>query len=106
MGKKESVIKSLKDFKKSLSKDFPVKRMLLFGSYASGKPRKDSDIDLIIVSSKFKRLNFIKRGAKMYGYWKIRFPVDFLCYTPKEFNKLKKRPTIVKEAIDNGIEIN
>jgi len=40
----------------------------------------------------------------MYDYWNLDLPVDFLCYTPKEFNKLKKQISIVKEAIENGIE--
>jgi len=79
--------------------------MYFFGSMASGKPRKYSDLDLIIVSPKFEKLNFFKRGAKMYNYWKLDHPVDFICYTPKEFNKLKKQITIVKEAVETGIEI-
>ena len=81
------------------------KKIIFFGSRSHGKPGKWSDIDLVIVSSKFRRLNFFKRGAKMYDYWKLNYPVDFLCYTPEEFNKLKKQITIVKEAVENGIEI-
>ena len=42
----------------------------------------------------------------MYDYWSLKYPVDFLCYTPEEFNKLKKQITIVREAVENGIEIN
>ncbi len=79
--------------------------MFFFGSMASKKQHKYSDIDLIIVSSKFKRLNFFKRGARMYDYWNLDYPVDFLCYTPEEFNKLKKQITIVREAVKEGIEI-
>jgi len=41
----------------------------------------------------------------MYDYWELDLPVDFLCYTPKEFDKLKNKITIVKEAVENGIEI-
>ena len=79
--------------------------MYFFGSRARGKSHKYSDIDLIIVSPKFKKLNFFKRGARMYDYWNLNYPVDFLCYTPKEFNKLKKQITIVSEAVKEGIEI-
>ena len=105
MGKKTSIREKLKIFKKDLNKNIPISKMYFFGSMVSGMPHKDSDIDLIIVSPKFKKLDFFKRGAKMYDYWKLRYPVDFICYTPKEFNKLKKQPSIVKEAIENGIEI-
>ena len=59
----------------------------------------------MIVSKQFKKLKFRKRASKMYDYWNLDYPVDFLCYTPEEFNKLKNRITIVKEAVETGIEI-
>ncbi|MEK6983958.1 MAG: nucleotidyltransferase domain-containing protein [Nanoarchaeota archaeon] len=104
MDRKEAIAK-LKSFKKLVSKDLTISDMYFFGSIATGKPHKYSDIDLVIVSPKFRELNFFKRGALMYNYWNLRYPVDFLCYTPEEFNKLKKQITIVKEAVENGIEI-
>lgn len=105
MGKKKSIKDQLKLFKKNLNRDIPVKKIYFFGSRTSKKFHKDSDIDLVIVSPKFKKWDFFKRGAKMYDYWKLRYPVDFLCYTPEEFNKLKKQISIVKEAIETGVEI-
>lgn len=103
---RRKIIKSkLRDFKKSVNKDFPIRKMYFFGSRATGRPHKYSDIDLIIVSPKFKKLNFFQRGAKMYDYWNLRMPVDFLCYSEEEFKKLKKEVTIVREAVREGIEI-
>ncbi len=105
MAKNKSLTKKLALFKKKVSRDIPVKKMIFFGSRAVGKPNLDSDVDLIIVSPKFRKLDFFKRGAKMYDYWDLRMPVDFLCYTPEEFKKLSKQVTIVSEAIKSGIEI-
>ena len=31
--------------------------------------------------------------------------MDILCYTPEEFEKLKKRIGIVQEAVKEGIEV-
>ena len=104
MGRKKH-IDYLREFKKRLNKNIPTDKVILFGSRVKGKPHRWSDFDLVIVSPKFRKLNFIKRGAKMYDYWIIDYPVDFLCYTPKEFNKLKKQITIVREAVREGIEI-
>jgi len=104
MDKKRRLI-HLKEFKNQVNKDIPITKMFLFGSQTSGKAHRWSDIDLVIVSSKFNKLNFFQRGAKMYDYWTLRQPVDFLCYTPKEFNKLKSQVTIVREAVRTGIEI-
>jgi uncharacterized protein len=106
MDKKESVVKRLRKFRKKVGREFSVEKMYLFGSFAWGKLHKDSDVDLIIVSKKFSGMNFFERGAKMYNYWTLRLPVDFLCYTPEEFRKLKNQVTIVSEAVKKGIEIN
>ncbi|MBS3118771.1 nucleotidyltransferase domain-containing protein [Candidatus Woesearchaeota archaeon] len=83
----------------------PIERMILFGSRADGTAKKDSDVDLIIVSPRFKLWDFFKRGAKMYDYWDVGYPADFLCYTPEEFNRLSKQITLVSEAIKKGIEL-
>ncbi len=99
------IITKLKEFKKDVNRDYPMKRIIFFGSRAKGKPHRWSDIDLILVSPKFKRMDFIRRGARMYNYWKINYPVDFLCYSPEEFKREKKRITIVKQAVEEGIEI-
>ncbi|MBM3304018.1 MAG: nucleotidyltransferase domain-containing protein [Candidatus Aenigmarchaeota archaeon] len=106
MVREKPIIRELRTFKKELSRDFPVEKIILFGSLATGRAHEDSDVDLIIVSPKFRGMGFFKRGASMYDYWTIRKPVDFLCYTPEEFKKLSKGVTIVREAEEHGIEIN
>lgn len=104
MGQK-AIVKLLKRYKENVSKDIPIDRMLLFGSYAGGKAHPDSDVDLLVVSPSFRRMNFFKRGARMYGHWGMNHPVDFLCYTPEEFQRLRKEVTIVRDAEREGIEI-
>jgi uncharacterized protein len=102
MDKKESV-KSINKFSERLSKDFDIKKIIFFGSRATGNAKKHSDIDLIIVSNNFKKMNFFERVSKMYDYWTIDMPVDFLCYTEEEFDKLRKLVSIVSYALKNGI---
>jgi len=104
MGRKKH-IELLKEFKDKISEKIPIKKMILFGSRVSGKPRRWSDFDLIIVSEKFEKEGGLRRGVWFYDYWDLDYPVDFLCYTPEEFNKLKNQITIVREAIKEGIEI-
>lgn len=105
MGQKKSLMQQLKTFKMNVSKDIPIDKLILFGSMATGKTHKWSDVDLIIVSGKFRRLNFFERGAKMYDYWTVKHPVDFICYTPEEFEKMSKRITIVRQALEEGVEV-
>ena len=99
--KKPELIKQLKKFKKQNK----IERMYFFGSMAYGKPSKYSDIDLIVVSKKFTGKGLLNRAPNLYIKWNLNYPVDFLCYTPEEFNKLKKQVTIIREAVKNGIEI-
>ena len=102
MGKKESkLIRKLQEFKNQNK----IEKMYLFGSMATGKTHKWSDVDLIVVSKRFRRKGIIDRSSNLYIRWNLDYPVDFLCYTPEEFNKLKKQITIVREAVREGIEI-
>ena len=105
MVKKKNLKEELKDFKFRLSEKIPINKLIFFGSMAKGKSRKYSDVDLIIVSSKFKGMEFRYRPIGFYKYWNLDLPFDFLCYTPEEFNRLKKQVTIVREAVREGIEI-
>jgi hypothetical protein len=104
MGRK-SHLNLLEKFKENLNKKIFVNKLILFGSRAWGKPQRYSDFDLIVVSKDFENKNFIKRGSQLFNYWNLNYPVDFICYTPEEFNKLKKGVTIVSKAIREGIEI-
>lgn len=105
MVRKTAVMNELKKFKQALQKEISVSKLILFGSVAEGTATKDSDVDLIIVSPAFSKLNFFKRGALMYDYWKPLLAVDFLCFTPEEFEARKKGVTIVSHALKHGIVI-
>ena len=43
-------------------------KILLYGSYAKGNPREDSDIDLVVVSDNFKDMNIRERLEKVKNY--------------------------------------
>lgn len=79
--------------------------MIFFGSRAEGKYNRYSDVDIIIVSQKFKKLKSFQRPTVLRLKWNLSYPVDMLCYTPEEFEIRKKQPSIVKEAVETGIEI-
>lgn len=64
-----------------------LQKIILFGSYAYGKPREDSDLDLLVVIKKssqprYKRANIIRKHL-----WGITdTPKDILVYTEDEIN--------------------
>lgn len=102
---KEKNIEMLREFKERLSEKIEIEKMIFFGSRVSGKTHRWSDFDLLIVSPKFERKKFRYRPLGFHRYWNLNYPVDFLCYTPREFNKLKKQVTLVREAVEKGVEI-
>ena len=70
-----------------------------------GEATSVSDIDVIIVSDFFKGIRFVKRMGVVLK--KIRFSrhVDFICYTPEEFEEIRNSSIIVKEALLEGIAV-
>ena len=61
MGKRKTFIEAVKEFKANVSKDLPLKKVVLFGSRAKDINSKWSDVDLLIVSDKFKKMKFRER---------------------------------------------
>jgi len=99
------VMKRLREFKE-IAKKYKVERIILFGSQATGKTKGSSDVDLIIVSRDKRKLELLQ---SLYHEWhinqRINLPVDFICYTPEEFEKKEGEISIVSLALKEGIEI-
>jgi len=98
--------KIVKSFVKAVRKKIPSSKIYLFGSRVKGNAKKDSDYDFLIISKDFKGSNFEERCAEIY-FIKRKIPaaMDILCYTPEEFEKQKKQISIVRVAVEEGIEI-
>ena len=102
---KNKIIDDLKKFKEKISKDYEIEKFIFFGSRSVGKPNKDSDVDIMLVSRNFNGKSVLKRSPELYLKWDLEYSVDFLCYTPEEFDNLRNKITIVREAARKGIEI-
>ena len=105
MGRKQKLIQELNSFAVKISQEYPLQKMILFGSRAKGKHHEDSDVDLLLVSPKFRKKRRLQRSPPLYLKWNLNYPVDFLCYTPEEFERKKNKIGIVHEALAKGIDI-
>ena len=105
MDRRNNLIQQLENFTSRITLDYPMDKVILFGSRATGKTHKFSDVDLLLVSKKFRRVSKLKRSPPLYLKWDLDYPVDFLCYTPEEFESKKKKIGIVRKAVKEGIEI-
>lgn len=83
-----------------------VKKIILCGSYAKGKTKEDSDIDLVVVSDDFKTMDLWERlcllGRARIG---ISKPMEILGITEEEFIKEHKGTFIGDEVKSNGVEV-
>ncbi len=59
MLKPKELFSTLKELLPYLRDNFGVKRIAVFGSFAEGNPKKDSDIDLLIEFDQLPGLKFI-----------------------------------------------
>lgn len=84
--------KEIIEIKNRIVKEFKPQKIILFGSYAYGNPKKDSDIDLLIIKKtklpKHKRAREVRRILRDY-----LIPIDIIVYTPEEVEKWKNADT-------------
>ncbi|MCU0784978.1 MAG: nucleotidyltransferase domain-containing protein [Verrucomicrobia bacterium] len=74
--------RQIRKFAEAVAQTFRPHKIILFGSYAYGKPTEDSDVDLLIVMNRTR-----VRGERMSVRIRRRipagFPLDLLVRTPK-----------------------
>ena len=75
---------------------------LLFGSRIKSTANENSDIDVIVVSNAFANIPFIERMSLILKM--IRFPkhIDFICYSPEEFERIKNKSSVLMDALETG----
>lgn len=86
-----------------LVSEFSPEKIILYGSYAWGKPHKDSDLDLLVVvdddASKPTR-----RSARAYKCLRgLRIPVEIIVSTRKELERYKDVPaSFTRKILQKG----
>jgi uncharacterized protein len=79
--------------------------VLLFGSRARGDALEDSDVDLLVVSERFRGTPFLDRAAAVLRELDAPFGVDVLCYTPEEFESKRQELGVVSAAVEEGLTL-
>lgn len=94
-------LKKLKVITKRIVAQYDPEKIILFGSYAWGKPNKDSDFDLFIV--KKGKGNFLSEQNKVRRIIDGEIAADILIATPAEVKrKLTFGDFFFKEIIKKG----
>ncbi len=64
---------------------FKPQKVILFGSYARGNPRPESDVDMLVVMD--TPLREIQQSLEIYHHLNIMFGLDLIVYTPKHLQE-------------------
>ncbi len=81
---------------------FNPDKIILFGSYATGKPNENSDLDFLVIKNseltRPERANEVRR--LLYG---MKVPMDILVYTPSEIEEsININYSFVNEVFKTG----
>jgi predicted nucleotidyltransferase len=85
-----------------LAEQTVVQRVILFGSYAQGTAREDSDLDLLVIESglKSRRAEMVRLRASLRP---LGVPVDVMVADAGQFEAWKDQPgTALYEAARHG----
>ena len=89
----------------SLGRAAHARKVILFGSHATGHPGPDSDVDFLVIAD--SRLPRHKRSRSLYAlFHPYPFPMDILVYTPEEVEKQLADPdSFVATVLTQGTEV-
>ena len=80
-----------------------VSKIILYGSYAGGRPKEYSDIDIIIVSPTFNKMDIFERQEILsrahHGFGE---PIEPIGLTPKQ---MKEKKGLAREIMEKGITL-
>ena len=109
MDKKKYTIKEIKtnilDYISYLKKEYrlPIEKVYLFGSYAKNNPHHYSDVDVCVVSPKFKKMDAISYLWHTLRRKDIENLLEPMGLSPEDFRK--EETPLVQEIRKNGKEI-
>ncbi|MBA3046984.1 nucleotidyltransferase domain-containing protein [Patescibacteria group bacterium] len=96
--------KEIKEYIQILKTDkLPINKVILYGSYAKGKQHQWSDIDLCIISPKFKDAYCAMQYLLLKTITKPKHPIEPVGFSPKDFKD--KYSSLIDEIKTTGIEI-
>src|SRR6516164_3388172 len=87
-------------YARQIAEQFHPERIILFGSYAYGKPHKDSDVDILVVMPAKDEIN---QAVRILEKTNSAFPLDLIVRTPHNLRwRLKEGDWFLREIVARG----
>jgi predicted nucleotidyltransferase len=92
-------------FTDAIARQFHPEKIILFGSYAYGKPTEDSDVDLLVILD--HKSNNIDKEVQLRGAAFFPHAMDLLVQKPAKLRRqLKNNDCILKEIVEKGLVLH
>ena len=96
----------LKEMTEKSVKEVSPRKIVLFGSYARGNARPDSDLDFLVIEDGPFNIHRSRR-AEMARLWMlfpdVRISIDFLVYSSEEVAQWKtSKSHVIHHALNDG----
>ena len=86
---------------KQIVGEFMPQKIILFGSYARGNPRPESDVDMLVVME--TRLREVQQAIQICQQVEYRFGLDLIVHTPKYLSeRMKMGDWFVRDILKEG----
>ena len=90
----------IRDYARQIAEQFHPEKIILFGSYAYGKPHKDSDVDILVVMPAYDEINQAVRIRRKTDH---PFPLDLIVRTPDDLQwRLEEGDWLLREIVSKG----
>lgn len=92
----------IRAFSRAVARRFRPRKIVLFGSYAYGKPTESSDVDLLVIMAR-TRQGGERMSVRILQAIPRDFPLDLLVRTPSDVEKrLRWGDPFMCELVERG----
>jgi predicted nucleotidyltransferase len=86
---------------RQIAKEFQPQKIILFGSYARGKPRPESDVDLLVIMD--TPLKEWQQSLQIRRSLGVMFGMDLIVRTPKKLaQRVKMGDSFIQDILKEG----
>lgn len=93
--------KAINQVVKQIVEQFKPQKIILFGSYAHGKPRPESNVDMLVVMD--TSLREVQQAIQICQQIEYRFGLDLIVHTPKHLaERLRRNDWFLRDILKEG----